>query len=397
MQTVQAKEIAPRIVALQALLRENEVDAAIIRQNADLLYFTGTVQDSHLIVPSSRPPVLLVRRSLTRAMTESPLRPLIQMKGLHELRKATFEACGGSEPKVIGFELDVLPANAFFTYKEKIFPEQRIVDVSAEVRRLRMIKSGWEIGMLRKAAEISKLTAESVPGLLVPGITEIELCAELEAISRKAGSSGMVRFRAFNLEMVFGHILSGPNAAVPSYADAPTGGPGLSSAFGQGAGDRKIGAGEIVSVDTMVTWNGYANDQTRNFCIGAPPPKLAKAYEFVQSVHARFRELACPGTLTGQLYESVWEWAEEAGWGPWFMGHSDPKVTFVGHGIGLEVDEFPFIAKGQALPLEQGMVFAFEPKVIIPGEGIAGLENTYLVTSSGIESLNTATEELVII
>jgi len=394
---VPANEIANRIVALQALLRENRVDAAVIRQNADLFYFTGTVQDSHLIVPSSGNPVFVVRRSLARAEAESPLRPVIQMKSLVDIREATFEACGTSEPKTIGFELDVLPANTFFTYDEKIFPKQRIVDISGPIRQLRMIKSPWEIRVMRDAAAISKLVAESVPRLLTPGMTELELCAELEAVSRKAGNSGMVRLRAFNMEMVFGHVLSGPNAAVPSYTDAPTGGPGISPAFGQGAGDRKIIAGEIVSVDTMIMWNGYANDQTRNFCIGPPPPRLAGAYEFVQSVHARFRNLACPDAVTGELYETVWRWAREAGWAKWFMGCSDPKITFVAHGLGVEVDEFPFIAQGQKLALQQGMVFAFEPKVIIPDEGMAGFENTYLVTSSGIESLNTATEELVII
>ena len=397
MQKVPAREIERRIATLQALLRKNGVDAAIIRQNADLFYFTGTVQDSHLIVPSSGTPVLLVRRSLARAQAESPLRHALPMKTLDELREATFEACGGSEPKIIGFELDVLPTNAFFVYDKKVFPKQRIVDISGAIRRLRMIKSGWEISMLRRAAAISKLVAESVPHLLVAGMSEIELCAELEAVSRKAGDSGMIRLRAFNLEMVFGHILSGPNAAVPSYTDAPTGGPGISSAFGQGAGNRKIRAGEIVSVDTMVVRSGYANDQTRNFCIGPPPPRLANAYEFVRSAHVRFRNFAHPGTVTGHLHETVWKWAEEAGWGPWFMGHSHPKVSFVGHGLGVEADEFPFIAQGRELQLQQGMVFAFEPKVIIPDEGIAGLENTYLVTSGGIESLNTATEELVII
>ena len=397
MQIIPASEIANRIVALQALLRENRVDAAVIRQNADLFYFTGTVQDSHLIVPSSGNPVFLVRRSLARAEAESPLRPIIQMKSLVQVREATFEACGTSEPKTIGFELDVLPANAFFIYDEKIFPKQQIVDISGPIRQVRTIKSSWEIQIMRDAAAISKLVAESVPHLLTPGMTELELCAELEAVSRKAGNSGMIRLRAFNMEMVFGHVLSGPNAAVPSYADTPTGGPGISPAYGQGAGDKKINAGEIVSVDTMIIWNGYANDQTRNFCIGPPPPRLASAYEFVRSVHARFRNLARPGAITGELYEAVWRWAREAGWAPWFMGCSDPRVTFVAHGIGVEVDEFPFIAQGQKLELQQGMVFAFEPKVIIPDEGVAGLENTYLVTSDGIESLNTATEELVII
>jgi Xaa-Pro aminopeptidase len=397
LQTVPAREIASRIVALQAFLTENEIDAAIIRQNADLFYFTGTVQDSHLVVPASGTPVFLVRRSLARARELSPLRPVIPMQTLSDLREATFEACGTGEPKIIGFELDVLPANAFFTYDEKVFPKQRIVDISRAIRRLRMTKSDWEVGMLRQAAEISKLVAESVPRLLVPGKTEIELAADLEAVSRKAGDSGMIRIRAFNMEMVFGHILSGPNAAVPSYTDAPTGGPGISSAFGQGAGDRKIGMGEMVSVDTMIVRSGYANDQTRNFCIGPPPPMLAKAYEFVKSAHDRLRDLARPGSVTGQIYDTVWKWAEEAGWGQWFMGHSDPRITFIGHGLGIEVDEFPFIAENQKLALEQGMVFAFEPKIIIPDEGIAGLENTYLVTRDGIESLNTATEDLVII
>ena len=376
-------------------MRKNGVDAAIIRQNADLFYFTGTVQDSHLIVPSSGTPVLLVRRNLARAQAESPLRS-IPMKGLSELRETTFEACGG-EPKTLGFELDVLPVNAFFVYDQKVFPEQRIVDVSRAVRQLRTIKSAWEIRKMRQAAEISTLVAESVPRLLSAGITEIELGAELEAVSRKAGNSGMIRLRTFNLEMVFGHVLSGSNAAIPSYTDAPTGGPGISSAFGQGAGNKKIRRGEIVSIDTMLIRSGYANDQTRNFCIGSPPPRLAKAYEFVQSVHARLKDLARSGSITGQIYDAVWEWAEQAGWDAWFMGHSDPKITFIGHGIGIEVDEFPFIAENQKLVLEKGMVFAFEPKVIIPGEGIAGLENTYLVTSDGIESLNTATEELVIV
>ncbi len=397
MQTVPASEIANRIVALQALLKKSGVDAAIIRQNADLFYFTGTVQDSHLVVPSSGNPVLLVRRSMARAEAESPIRPIVQMKSLGELREVVFEACGTYEPKIIGFELDVLPAKAFLFYDEKIFPKQQIVDISGPVRQVRMVKSDWEIGMLRNAAGISKQVADSVPHFLTPGISELELCAELEAVARKAGSSGMIRLRTFNLEMVFGHILSGSNAAIPSYADAPTGGPGLSPAFGQGAGDKKIMAGEIVSVDTMIIWNGYANDQTRNFCIGPPPARLAEAYEFVQSVHARFKNFARPGAITGELYKTVCLWAEEAGWGAWFMGHSDPRITFVGHGLGIEVDEYPFISEGQKLPLQQGMVFAFEPKVIIPDEGIAGLENTYLVTRDGIESLNTATEELVII
>lgn len=396
MQTVPASEIANRIVAFQALLVKAGADAAVIRQNADLFYFTGTVQDSHLIVPAQGNPVLLVRRSVERAEAESPIRPIIPMQRLDELRTALFQTCG-QDIGAIGLELDVLPANTFFVYDEKIFPKQKILDISSLIRQVRMIKSPWEISMMRRTAEVARLVAEYVPRLLKPGISELDLCADLEAIARKAGNAGVVRLRSFNLEMGFGHILSGPHAAVPSYTDSPTGGPGLSPAFGQGAGRRTINAGEIVSVDIMVSRDGYLNDQTRNYCIGPPPARLGDAYDFVKSAHKRFRDVARPGQITGKLYRDVLQWAEESGWAQWFMGHTEPKISFVGHGIGLEVDEFPFIAEGSKLPLQEGMIFAFEPKVIIPGEGLAGLENTYLVTSGGIESLNTFTEELVII
>jgi Xaa-Pro aminopeptidase len=318
------------------------------------------------------------------------------MKSLEDLRAVLFEICG-ERVATIGFELDVLPAATFFTYDEKIFPRQKIIDISMLVRQLRAIKSPWEIGMMRRAAEVSRIVAESVSKLLRPGITDLELSADLEAIARKAGHAGVVRLRTFNLEMNFGHILSGPHAAVPSYSDSPTGGPGLSPAFGQGSGNRKIDSGEIVSVDIMISKDGYLNDQTRNYCIGQPPSRLSDAYAFVRSVHERFRDIARPGGITGELYRDVLGWAEESGWARWFMGHADPKISFVGHGLGIEVDELPFIAEGRTFALREGMTFAFEPKVIIPEEGLAGLENTYLVTSGGIESLNTFTEELVII
>lgn len=397
LQKVPSTEIADRIVSLQALLSRNNVDAAVIRQNADLFYFTGTVQDSHLIVPASGNPVLLVRRSLDRAHSESPIRPIVPMNKLGELRDALFQACGTGNPGLVGFELDVLPTNAFFTYDEKILPKQQLVDISGFIRQIRAIKSPWEIEMMQKAADVSTLVVHSVPQILRPGMRELDLNAELGTIARKAGDTGFIRIRSFNLEMGFGHILSGPNAAVPSYTDSPTGGPGLTPAFGQGSGERWIEPGEIVSVDIMICRDGYLNDQTRNFCIGPPSHRLSMAYEFVRSVHERFRELARPGQITGELYRTMMQWAEESGWSKWFMGHAKPRVTFVGHGLGLEIDELPFIAEGHSLPLQEGMVFALEPKIIIPDEGLAGLENTYAVTANGVKSLNSVTEDLVII
>ncbi|MHC1744100.1 MAG: M24 family metallopeptidase [Syntrophobacteraceae bacterium] len=390
-------EIASRLATLQALLAKHEVDAAIVRQNADLFYFTGTVQDAHLIVPASGQPVFLVRRDLQRAESQSPIRPIRPLSSIKEVPPAVFEACGSDAIKRIGMELDVLPTSTFFFYDEKLFPKQQIVDVGGMIRQIRMIKSEWEISMMRKAAEISQSVADAAPRLLREGMTELELSVELERVGRLAGHLGLIRLRAFNMDMYFGHVLSGPEAAVPSYADAPTGGVGLSAAFGQGPGERKIRAGELVSVDTMMNCNGYLNDQTRNFCIGNPPGKLLEAYGLVLEIHKRFKEAARPGAVTGELYDRVLEWVREMGWADYFMGYGSSRVSFVAHGLGIEVDEFPFIAQGQKVPLQAGMTFAFEPKFIVPELGIAGMENTYLVTSEALESLNTASEALVIV
>ncbi|MCU0587438.1 MAG: Xaa-Pro peptidase family protein [Syntrophobacteraceae bacterium] len=394
---VPMEEVAARIVALQRLLQRSEVDVAVIRQNADLFYFTGTVQDAHLIVPAVGRPVFLVKRDVRRAESQSPVRPVVPLSTVKDVPRWVFEACGTESVERIGMELDVLPASTFFFYDEKLFARQQIVDVSGLVRQVRMIKSPWEIGMMRGAARISQSVADAAPRWLTEGVSELELSIELERVARLAGHLGLIRLRAFNMDMYFGHVLSGPEAAIPSYADAPTGGEGLSAAFGQGPGMRRIQAGEIVSVDTMMNHNGYLNDQTRNFCIGRPPGRLMAAYDDVREMHRRFRERARPGAVTGELYEEVCRWAREAGWEAHFMGHGDSRVSFVAHGLGIEVDEFPFVAQGQKLTLREGMTFAFEPKLILPGEGIVGLENTYLVTSAGLESLNTATEELLIL
>ncbi len=388
-------EISRRIQVFQGLLAHAGVDAAVIQQNADLYYFTGTVQDGYLVVPASGSPLFLVRRDAARAELQSFLRPIRPMKSAGELPGAVAEVIGGARGKRLGFELDVLPANTFFFYDRKLFPDHELVDVSGLIRRVRMVKSPWEIQMMRRAGAISKAVADAVPHLLHEGMTELELSIRLESVARTAGHMGLLRLRNSNMDMYFGHILSGSDAALPSYGDMATGGRGVSPAFGQGASEKPIGRNEMVSVDTMLSFHGYLNDQTRNFCVGTPPAKLAEAHGLSRKILRRLAEEAVPGTVTGELYDKMCRWVDEAGWSDHFMGAGDFRVTFVGHGLGIEVDELPLIAARQKTVIEEGMVLAVEPKFIVPGLGIAGIENTYLVTKKGLTSLNTAVGELV--
>jgi Xaa-Pro aminopeptidase len=106
---------------------------------------------------------------------------------------------------------------------------------------------------------------------------------------------------------------------------------------------------------------------------------------------------AMPGVKAGDLYEMATEMSERLGYGENFMGAGGQKIRFAGHGIGLELDEYPFIAKGQKMVLEEGMTIAVEPKLVFPGKGVVGIENTHLVGKDGLIQLTLADEQITIV
>ncbi|MDJ0876643.1 MAG: M24 family metallopeptidase, partial [Desulfobacterales bacterium] len=117
------------------------------------------------------------------------------------------------------------------------------------------------------------------------------------------------------------------------------------------------------------------------------PPDLLNAHQAMLDLQDVLSRQARPGTRAGDLYDTAVAWAADHGWGQWFMGADDQRIRFIGHGVGLELDEYPFLAKGQDMPLEAGMTIALEPKLIIPGQGVVGIENTHVVTAGGLEAL----------
>ncbi|MDA3787105.1 MAG: M24 family metallopeptidase, partial [Desulfobacula sp.] len=133
--------------------------------------------------------------------------------------------------------------------------------------------------------------------------------------------------------------------------------------------------------------NGYLSDHTRIFSLGEVSEELYKAHEAMLEIQEMVIKTAMPGVVTGDIYETMINMAQAKGYKEFFMGASEPKIRFTGHGLGIELDEFPFIAQGQTLALESGMLIALEPKVVIPGKGVVGIENTFLVTDKGLESL----------
>ena len=199
-------------------------------------------------------------------------------------------------------------------------------------------------------------------------MTEVALAGQLEAYARALGHQGIVRMRLWGSELFYGHLMSGPAAAVPSYLASPTGGSGVSPLIGQGAGYKKIERNEPILVDYVFALAGYISDHARIFSIGPLADELLQAHAAMLAIQEEVKGKALPGVSTGDIYEMMVSLAAEKGYGEYFMGVGDRRIRFTGHGVGLELDEFPFIAKGQKLPLAKGMIIALEPKVILPGQ-----------------------------
>ncbi len=184
------------------------------------------------------------------------------------------------------------------------------------------------------------------------------------------------------------HVLCGKTATIPSFTETPIGGLGTTPAIAQGAGHNRIKRNEPILVDLGAGINGYVADITRTFVIGQLSERFHKGYEVLREVEALVESQAQPGVSCSHLYQEAVRLTKSRGFDPYFMGFGEGKVSFLGHGLGLEIDELPVLAKRYHPSLEEGMVFALEPKMVFPGEGAIGLEDDYLVTSRGIEKLS---------
>ena len=370
-----------------------DLDGAFILQNTDLFYFSGTIQSSVLFIPQQGEPVLMVQKGLKRARHESPLKHVFPATGRGQIKKVLRDF-GFLDLKKIGLEMDVLPINLYFRYQQA-FPENDWSDVSGIIQRLRMIKTPYEVEQIRSAARILHKGYLDIKEIIREGMTELEIDGHLALIARREGHMGILRMRGWNQEMTYAHVLSGESGATVSFLDSPHGGKGNTPAMAQGASFRRIGKNEPIGIDYGVGINGYLADQFRTFVIGDLPADLMRAHDCSVEIHSLFVKGAIPGVSCSDLYRLALKKAEKTGFGEHFMGYGEGKVRFVGHGLGLEIDEHPILAPRFNQRLQPGMVIALEPKFVFPDKGVVGLEDDYLVTATGVERI-TLTDQTII-
>ncbi len=383
---VPAAEIQARIGRLQAFMGRRAMDAVFIAQRVDLFYFSGTCQDGFLLVPRRGGPLLFVRRYRPRAVEESPLKDIIEIRSVKEIPDLVAQHWGKA-PACVGFELDVLPVREYEFYR-RLLGAVETPDASDIIFAARRLKSAWEIAQLEKTAEVSRRTFAYIRKVLAPGLVEMELAGRYETFARRLGHAAGLRVRGYRTEGYNWHILSGAQGAVVGLLDSPASGTGTSAAFPSGAGSKKLVAGEPIMIDLATVVNGYHMDETRMFALDGMPSAALAASRACIRIHNAVIEAVRPGVECRQLFEVGLETACRLGFAEIYLGPPDYRVSFVGHGVGLELIEPPFIAPGRIDRLEAGMVFALEPKMLLPGEFAVGIESVFAVTAHGARLLS---------
>ena len=382
---VPRSELRDRMNRFKALMDKDNPDweLSVIFGNINTYYFTGTMQDGVLLIPNDGEAEYWVRRSIDRARDES-LFPDIRAMG--SFRDAVKE--NGKVPEVVYLETEVVPV-ALFRRFQKYFPCSEARPLDAQVAKIRAVKSAYELSLMEKAGEIHRYVLEDyVPGILQEGMSEADFGSTVFSAMVREGHQGIVRFGRFNCEIVVGQLGFGESSIYPTCFDGPGGCYGMSPASPVlGSRNRLLKSGDLIFIDNACGFEGYQTDKTMTYMFGRSLPKEAIAiHERCLSLQDEMAACLRPGTIPSEIYQSVMESVEPA-FLENFMGFGSRRALFLGHGVGLQVDEMPVIAPGFDEPLQEGMVIALEPKKGVRDVGMVGTENTYIVTSSGGRSI----------
>jgi len=390
-------ELTTRAGRLAEGARARSIDAVLVFQHTDLFYFTGTIQKGVFVLTAGDPAesALFVIRDIQRAKAESRLSIIREMDGMRSLPGALSDMGIGGRP-VLGLEMDVLPTKQYLSLK-KMFPDADLVDASSLIRAVRSIKSPFEIEMTTRAAAMQRQVFAEAHSFFTSNAREIDIMLRIEARYRELGHQGLIRMRGFNQELFYGVVSSGASGDNPNYLDGPVAGAGLYPSFPQGGGTRRIGMNEPVMVDMVSNVGGYISDAARMYCRGTFPVDAARALEAAVAAQEAVVAHMHPGGSISESAEAARKAAEAFGLGDRFMGPPGRGVAFVGHGVGLEVDELPVVIERTDDVFREGQIVALEPKIFLEDHGVVGIENTYAVGPDGPERLTDFPEEPVII
>ena len=382
-----AKELKLRWDKIQQNMSDVHADGLLICDNVNLYYVSGRIFRGYCYIPVKGEPIFFVRRPLGLNGTQ-----VVYIRKPEEIGEY-LQKNGIAFPDKLLLESDSISYSDYKRY-ETIFTPKEVLNGTALLRRCRSIKTPYEIDLIRRSGELHAKAYETIPSLYRKGMTDVEFSIELEHECRKLGSLGIFRIFGQSMEIFMGSVLAGDNADTPSPYDFAMGGAGLDVSLPVGCNGTVLTEGMSLMVDMGGNFTGYMTDRTRTYAIGSVQELALKAHETSIAIHQAIVAKSRPGVAAKDLYELAAEMANDARLSDYFMGHRQ-KAGFIGHGVGIEINEAPVLAPRSRDILAEGMVFALEPKFVIPGTGALGIENTYAVTADGVEKLTVCKEELI--
>lgn len=380
-------EAALRRGRIQRLMRERGIGAVLVGDNANLFYVSGRVYAGFAYIPCEGEAVWFVRRPV-----ELTGENVVYIHKPEDIPGKLSEM-GLEMADVVGLEFDIAPYSHAVRLM-KVFDGCKFENANELLRVARSVKTDAEIAQLKASGLKHELVYRHIPGLFEEGMTDHELQVEIERLSRLEGCLGVFRISGQSMELFMGSVLTGKNADEPTPYDFAMGGAGLSPTLPVGASGEEIKEHNTVMVDMSGNFTGYMTDMTRVFALGDIADEARRAHQCSIDICRMFEKEALPGVEAKTLYKMAEDMVVERGLERYFMGHRQ-HAGFIGHGIGIEVNELPVIAPRSRSVLEVGNVVALEPKFVIPGTGAVGIENTYVITHDGPVSLTNAPEEIV--
>lgn len=381
-----ADEISLRISKIRASFHRLGIDALLIADNSNIYYSSARFFRGYTYIPADREPIYFV------------IRPLgIEGDNVVTIRKPEqipdeLGRLGYPVAEKLGLEFDSITYSDIERLR-KVFPEAEVVNGSDAPRRARMTKTAYELKLMEADGIHQTQAYRRVPHLWKEDMTDLELQAEIERVLRLEGALGYTRTSGNLMEINMGSVLHGANADAPTPYDFAMGGAGTDPTLPVGADGSIIHPGEAVMIDMTGAFNGYQTDITRVWKTGELPELAYKAHDCSRRILRELEKMALPGVKVADLYHKAMDIVKEDELEDYFMGHVQ-KVSFIGHGVGIQLNEMPVITPRSRDILEEGMTIAIEPKFVIPKAGAVGVENTYVVTPEGLRNLTPFPEEI---
>lgn len=372
---------------IQREMNQKGFDACLLTMGVNLFYVSGQIFNGYFYLPAAGDPLFFVKRPNG-----------LEGDGVYYVRKPEqildyLVDLGIEKPRSLLLEADELTYNDYVRL-DKLFAPEKTGNATAMMRDLRCIKTFWEIEQFRISGRIHTKTYAGIPSCYRSGMTDLDFQYEIEHLMRRNGSFGLFRVFGTNMDIFMGSLLAGENAEAPSPFDFALGGAGIDPSCPLGANGTLLKEGIAVMIDMAGNYTAYTSDMTRVFSVGKLPALAYKAHQVSIEIQQEIEGKALPGFPAADVYRVAEAIVEKAKLASYFMG-TKQQAKFVGHGIGLQINELPVFTLRSKDVLAEGMVFALEPKFVIPGVGAVGIENSFLVTARGVEKLTCAEENII--